>query len=287
MKRLQHSVLACMVGVISFGWMGAGALAQEKTADEIALELSNPATPMSSLFNNLEYKTFKGDLPGADSQESLVYSFQPSLPFDLGEGRTFALRPVVPLILQQPVFNAEKGTFKDESGLGDIAFDSFLGRTSPSGLVTMYGIYGVLPTATEDTLGKDQWMLGPEFVVAKIGKKGIFGGIFFHAWDVAGEDDFDTSLSSLQYIYALNLGGGYQLASGPTITYDWEADSGQEWTVPLGIGVAKTQIFGKLPIKIQAQAFYTVEQPDDFGQEWGFKLSITPVVKNPFAGLLE
>ena len=47
--------------------------AQDKTADEIARELANPASPMSSLGNNFEYKTFKGDLPGADDQESLTY----------------------------------------------------------------------------------------------------------------------------------------------------------------------------------------------------------------------
>ena len=70
------------------------------------------------------------------------------------------------------------------------------------------------------------------------------------------------------------------------MTYDWEADSDQAWTVPLGIGLAKTTIMGKTPIKMQAQVFYNVEQPDAFAMDWGFKFSLSPVVANPFAKLL-
>ena len=274
--RIELAAFTMMVCVAS------SVHAQEKTADEIARELANPATPMSSLGNNLEYRSFQGDLPSADGQESLVYSFQPSLPFDLGEGKTFAFRPAFPWIIQQPVYDSKTGKFNDESGFGDISFDSFLGITRPSGWVTMYGIFGVLPTASEDALGKDQWQLGPEFLLGKVNDWGVLAVLAFHAWDIAGEDDYDTSLTSIQYIYNINLGGGYQLAAGPIITYDWEADSDQAWTIPLGVGLAKTSMVGKMPIKSQVQLFYNVEAPDDFGQEWGIKLTISPVVKNPF-----
>ncbi len=44
-----------------------------------------------------------------------------------------------------------------------------------------------------------------------------------HQWDVAGNDDYDTSLTTINYVYAFGLGGGWQVASGPFITYDWHA----------------------------------------------------------------
>ena len=257
--------------------------AGQKTADEIAKELANPANPMSTLVNQLDFKTYKGDLPGAGDQTSWTYLFQPSVPFNLGDGRTFALRPAIPYMIDQPVYDATTGNWKNKSGFGDISFDSFYGQTRPSGWVTMYGVFGVLPTASDSSLGIDQWRLGPELVLAKVNKWGVVGALVSHVWDVAGEDDFDTSLTSIQYIYSINLGSGYQLASGPSITYDWEALSGQELTVPLGIGLAKTSIFGKMPIKMQFQTFYNVEAPDAFAQDWGFRLSISPVVANPFA----
>ena len=41
--------------------IAASSLAQQKSEDEIARELANPATPRFSLGNNFEYKTYKGD----------------------------------------------------------------------------------------------------------------------------------------------------------------------------------------------------------------------------------
>jgi hypothetical protein len=276
---MKKTLIMTMIMALTVGLANA----QEKTADEIARELANPATPMSSIGNHLEYRAYKGDLPGASSQESLTYSLQPSFPFNMGDGKIIALRPALPIIFDQPVFDADKGGFDKESGLGDISFDFVYGKTHPSGWVTLGGLFGVLPTASDDALGKDQWMLGPELVVAKINEWGVLGVLVFHSSDVAGEDDYNTNLTSIQYIYNFNLGGGYQFTSSPTITYDWEADSDQAWTVPLGVGLAKTTIRGKMPIKMQLQAFYNIEEPDAFAQDWGMKVSISPVVPNPFA----
>ena len=259
---------------------------QEKTAEEIAKELANPATPLSSLGNNLEYREFKGTLPGAEDQSSWIYTFQPSLPFPVGEGSILALRPALPLIIDQPVFDAGEGRFVDEGPeLGDISFDFIYGKTSPSGLITLGGLFGVLPTHTDSAVGSDQWRFGPEALIGIARDWGVIGALVSHQWNVAGgSDEANTSISSINYLYAIGLGGAYQLAAGPIITYDWNAASDQAWTVPLGIGLAKTVIAGKTPIKLQGQIFYYVEQPDAFGPEWGFKISISPVVKNPFAG---
>jgi hypothetical protein len=39
------------------------------------------------------------------------------------------------------------------------------------------------------------------------------------------------------------------------ITADWKAESGQQWTVPLGLGVSKIFRFGKLPVNTQLGAY--------------------------------
>lgn len=36
-----------------------------------------------------------------------------------------------------------------------------------------------------------------------------------HQWDVAGEDDYDTSVTGGQYFYAINMGGGWQINGSP------------------------------------------------------------------------
>jgi hypothetical protein len=67
-----------------------------------------------------------------------------------------------------------------------------------------------------------------------------------------------------------NLPDGWYLSSVPIITADWEASSGNQWTVPVGGGVGK--LF-KLPINTQLQAFYNVERPQ-FAADWQLRFQL-------------
>ncbi|PLW69886.1 hypothetical protein [Pseudohalioglobus lutimaris] len=71
---------------------GTGLSAQEEQSnEEIARELANPNTTLGTLNFNLDYTSYKGDLPGADGQDAYRVSFQPVLPYPLG-GRSQPLR---------------------------------------------------------------------------------------------------------------------------------------------------------------------------------------------------
>jgi hypothetical protein len=70
-----------------------------------------------------------------------------------------------------------------------------------------------------------------------------------------------------------NIGDGWYLSSAPIITADWEATSGNTWTVPVGGGVGKLLRLGKLPINMQLQAYSNVEKPD-FGPDWQLRFQI-------------
>ena len=94
-----------------------------------------------------------------------------------------------------------------------------------------------------------------------------------HQWELGGWSDDSFSTSALQYIYAFNLKNAWQFTSGPTITYDWEADSDNDWSVPVGVGLAKTVKIGSTPWKFQLELQHFVEQPEDFGPEWFLEAS--------------
>jgi hypothetical protein len=281
-----------------------------KSADEVAKELSNPAGALASLVNNIEYSRYKGDLPGADDQDGWSYSFQPVLPFPVGdEGRRIIFRPLFPVPLNQPVFNNQRGLGNPiivESGslsttvtpgigkfersdvnLGDISFDLVYAgtemQTKHDGFLWGVGAAGTLPTATDAALGGSQWRLGPEVFGGLVRKWGTMGLLVSHQWNLAGSNDQAHSVTGGQYFYAIGLGKGWQIASGPNFAYNWLADSDQALTLPVGIGVAKTTKFGSTPVKFQVQVQYFVEQPDAFGPEWLLKFSMTPVIKNLFA----
>ncbi len=152
----------------------------------------------------------------------------------------------------------------------------------PSGVVVIGGLTGTLPTATNDALGLDQWLLGPEFAIAKVQKWGVIGVLVSHQWDIAGEDAFSTSITAGQYFYSINLRNGWQIAGSPTFSYNHKADTDNKFTLPLAIGVSKTTIIGGRPWKFGVQYWHYLESPDLFGPDWQIRLSVSPVVKLPW-----
>ena len=256
------------------------------SADEVAKELSNPASALASLFNSVVYTGYKGDLPGANSQDSWSFQFQPVLPFPVGDkGRNIIFRPLFTVPFDQPVFDAKQGKFEDaDVELADVTYELALAgnemKDKHNGWLWGIGVGGTFPTATNNDLGGDQWRLGPALFGGVVRNWGLVGLVLENQWNV-GDDD-DHSVTSGQYFYAYGLGKGWQIAASPTFAYNWKADSDQAWTFPVGLGVAKTTKFGKMPVKFQAQVQYFVEQPDAFGPDWLLKFTITPVIKNPF-----
>ena len=76
-----------------------------------------------------------------------------------------------------------------------------------------------------------------------------------------------------QYFINYNFPKFY-LTSAPAITANWEADSGNQWTVPFGLGIGKLfRPSGIPPINAQLHGYYNVEHPDE-GAEWQARFQI-------------
>jgi len=252
--------------------------------DEIAREMANPNTVLGQLEFNNDYTVFKGSLPDADDQSAFTTTFQPILPYPLAKNVNFYARPAIPVIWNQDVPTAT-GYESKGADLGNISYDLAIGKSFENGWVVAPGVAGSIPTATDDALGKDQWTLGPEIIVGHVSKKLVAGMLLSHTWDVAGDDDEpQTNLTAGQYFYFFSLGDGWQITGTPTFAYDHEASSGDRWTLPIGIGLAKTTIIGKTPWKFAAEYWHYVEQADPFGPDWNIRIKITPVVPLPWKG---
>jgi hypothetical protein len=233
--------------------------------------------------NNFDYVAFQGELPGAEEESSFRYLFQTVFPYKLADGKgTVFLRPAIPIFFNEPVPDGQGGFSSEGTDIGDIGFDFSYGQTNKKGWLYGGGIVGTLPTATNDRLGKDKWALGPELLFGKVGKWGAVIGLFTHQWDVAGSGDAKINSSAFTYVYAFSLGGGWQVAAAPVITYDHEAASGNKLTLPLGIGIAKTSVINGRPWKFQLQYWNYVEANDAFAPEHLIRLSISPVISAPW-----
>jgi hypothetical protein len=256
--------------------------------EEINNKLNNPGTDLAQLNFKFIWNQYEGDLPGSSSQDSLTLQFQPVVPFKLPDGGNLILRPTIPLVWQ-PNFNASKGGFGEQFGLGDSQLNVFYSRTNVK-KGYMWGLGAVMqaPTHTDDVLGKDQFQMGPAGFAGLMGKWGSAGVFPQHLWNVGGSGEGYTALTVVQPWYWFSVGKGWQVGGSPIITYDWsQDDSDQAWTVPVNLGVAKTIMVGRTPVKLKLEAIYYIVQPDAFGPHWGLQLTVTPVVPNVFAGLFK
>lgn len=259
----------------------AGGLGSPSAA-EIAAALSDPNTNMGSMNFQFDYIAYQGDIPGAGDAEAQRMLFQPSLPYKLSDTTNLFIRPAVPVIFSQDV-PVRTGGFNSEGvDLGDISFDAALGKTLPGGFVVLGGLAGTLPTATNNKLGLDQWLLGPEAALAMVRPWGVLGVLVSHQWDVAGDNDDDTSITGGQYFYAFNMGGGWQINGSPTFSYNHEAPSDDKWTLPLAAGVSRTVILAGRPWKFGVQYWHYLETPDTFGPDYQLRFTVSPVVKLPW-----
>jgi len=247
------------------------------SSDDLARELNNPNTPLAKL--TIEYTTtaYDGDIPGAGNQNVDVILFKPVFPFPLNADGTqnLFIRPVLAYVTEQPSFDANEGRFKSKSGLSDLGFDVALGQTYDSGLILIGGIQGTLPIGADDLTG-DQYRLGPEFIVAHINSERVLAAFPAHQWDISG-DGPSYSTTTLELFALKFLSGGWTVGTQPKMSYDWKTDQA---TIPVNFTVRKVVKIGNTPMQLSAGFDYYIEKSDDFGPDFGFTVSITPIVSN-------
>ena len=145
-----------------------------------------------------------------------------------------------------------------------------------AGLIWGVGPVVQLPTNTSDELGNKNWGLGPTFVVLhlELGNPWVYGVLANNLWSLSSSKQGGSYNNGLiQPFVNYNFTGGLYLVSGPILTVDWKADSGQQWTVPLGGGIGKIFHIGKLPVNTSLQAYYNVVHPDN-GANWQLRAQV-------------
>jgi len=253
----------CFTLFLILGFLSASIhkLHAQESAEDLSRQAANPlADLMSFPFQNnlnINYGEFDRNLN--------ILNIQPVLPFADGKIIT---RTIIP-VLWIPDYAQESGMYS--SGLGDISLTAFY---APSDAGITWGVGPVLeiPTGGEKR-GTQKWGLGPSAVVLVQPGEWTLGALLNNVWSVAGESsrpDVNKLLLNLFIVY--QLGEGWYVNSTPIITADWQAASGQQWTVPLGAGFGKlTFVGGKLPLNLQTQLYYNIVSPD-FGPDWQWRI---------------
>ena len=246
----------------------------EMTQEEIAKATQNPLTAMYTL--PVQNNTYLYDTTVADGVKNIT-NIQPVVPVDISEDWVMVTRTILPVIYDDVENPSAPGIDNGENfGLGDTTFTAFFTRKKAKKGAWLWGVGPVvyLPTATEDKFGTKKWGAGPAAVALDMNGKWVYGALVMHIWSFAGAGDQKVNLTTIQPFVNYNMSDGWFIASVPIITANWEASSGNEWSVPLGGGVGKALRFGKIPGTMQLHAYYNVEKPEAYGEDWQLRFQV-------------
>ena len=256
--------------------------AQETSIDELNRQLENPLSRFWSMIiqENLSFNS--GDLVNG-THVSNVFNFQPSLPVPVGKSKMLLVRPVFPLVTA-PVFDENGDKTGTKTGLGDMNVFSLYGPDKKDGVIWGAGLTFTFPTASSDELGSGKIQMGPALMALSITKKWTIGTIVQHWNSVGGDGDrADVTKTDIQYIFRKQIKGkGMSIGMGPNISINWNAESGNKVTFPIGLGITKTVKWGNTPWKLRLEPQYSIMKPEDYGTLWNVRIQIAPIIKNPF-----
>jgi hypothetical protein len=245
----------------------AGAADAALSAEELAKLAQNPVGNLISVpfQNNTNF-----DL-GPQQGTQNILNIQPVVPISVNGDWNVITRTVLPVI-SMPALGP--GTSR-ENGLGDTVLTAFLSPAKPGHWIWGAGPVLQLPTHTQG-LGNENWGLGASVVVLHTaqGDPWVYGALVNNLWSLTSDKAGGKYSNGLiQPFVNYNLPGGVYLTSAPIATVQWEAESGQKWTVPLGGGVGKIFHFGALPLNTQLSAYYNVVHPDS-GPRWQLRAQV-------------
>jgi len=244
-KKIPHAIFGILILIYSVSF------AQSESNQDLTKAAQNPiANIMSFPFqNNTNFKM------GPDSNRTQnVLNIQPVIP--LMDGRLIT-RTIFPLYWN-PDYTKESGS---NFGFGDIIFTAFY---SPKTEGLTWGVGPVIQFPTGGTdFGTGKWCAGPSLVALVMPGKWVVGALINNIWSFAGQENrADVNFMTFQPFVNYNLPNFY-FTFQPIITANWKAESGNQWTVPLGLGLGKLiKLGGKLPVNLNASYFYNVVRPD-------------------------
>ena len=232
----------------------------ENTTKELAKASQNPVSSLISVpfeFNS----TFNNGPEDAFVENLLI---KPVIPISISENWNLINRAIVPVIYREELFEGQGDVF----GLGDINYQGFFSPKTSGKFTWGIGPILGLPTGM-DGLTSNQWTLGPNAVGVIMPGHFVMGLLVSNVWNIGGgyDDPPDVNQLAAQYFINYNMEGGWYLSMAPNITANWEADSGDVWTVPFGIGVGRIFKIGKQHVNVNIKGYYSVWRPED-ASDW-------------------
>ena len=225
--------------------------------DETANLQKATQNPVASLISVPVQNNSNFDIP-PNKRTQDVLNIQPVIPIGVAKDWNLIIRWITPTIWQPDPSVKDIGFY----GIGDMQPTFFLSPKKTGKVIWGVGPYFILPTATNPFLGQGKFSLGPSVVALVQPGHWTIGALVNNAWSVAGPSDrANVNQMLLQYFINYNLEKGWFLTWSPIVTANWQAASGNVWTVPVGGGVGRVFRLGFQPVSLAAQVYGNAARP--------------------------
>lgn len=233
--------------------------------EELAKKAQNPVADMISVpvQSNFNFNT------GPSKATVDVFNLQPVIPFHITKDWNLITRTILPIVNQPSLAPGYPSAF----GLGDLNPTFFFSPSKPSKFIWGFGPTMTIPTGTDSILTSGKWSAGPAAVLLTIQGPVVAGVLINNQWSFAGWGDKDVNQLLMQPFFNYNLPEGWYLTTSPIMTANWEADSNNQWTVPVGGGFGRLFRIDKQPINASLQAFDNVIHPHG-AADWSLRFQV-------------
>jgi len=264
---MSNSMFRTSIVALSLSMITASIVCADENED-LAKTLANPIASLISLPFQYNYDS---DIGQFDKGSRSLVNIQPVIPFSMNDDWNLISRTILPVIWQSDIVPGAGS----QSGTGNIVQSLFFSpkASTEEGWIWGAGPVFLIPTASDDLLGGDQWGAGPTAVALKQDGPWTYGGLANHVWSFAEDENAKISSTFLQPFIAYVTPDAVTYSLNTESTYNWETE---EWAVPINVTASKVMKLENQLVSIGGGIRYWAVSDSSITPEgWGARVMFT------------
>lgn len=268
--------ITAQLGLFIIGLASAVSIAADDEAlAEMARKAQDPLGDVKALMTDNTI-AFGG---GPSDETSYGFQLQPVYAIDNATRLNMIARAIIPIIgvepgvVIPPIGPEQRPDQGSEWGIGDTILQYFLSPKSDAKVKWGIGPQVSLKTRTSKRQAGPGWGAGIAAVLFGGAGNWALGTVAMQHWGDAGS----FSMATIQgiAIYNFETMPGVYAGYNNSITYNWDADTGQKLTLPIGLTVGRTLLLNNGDgLDLSVGVYDLVEAPDE-ASDWQFKFGVS------------